>query len=157
MGLGFLHLANNFNIIVKKNDLKKFLMKERKFMIVGTGIDIVKNSRIKNLIEKYGERFLKKIYTGAEISYCQQKLNSAPSFAARFAAKEAVLKALGTGMRKNSWQDIEIVKNELGKPEVNLTAKTKKKAEELEVSSIFLSISHEKEYSIAQIVMEGAK
>ena len=126
-------------------------------MIIGTGIDIVKNSRIKNLIKKYGERFLNKVYTEAEISYCQQKINSAPSFAARFAAKEAVLKALGTGMRKNSWQDIEVLNNELGKPEVNLSAKTKMKAEELVVSSIFLSISHEKEYSIAQIVMEGAK
>ena len=126
-------------------------------MILGTGIDIVKNSRIKNLIEKYGERFLNKVYTEAEISYCQQKINSAPSFAARFAAKEAVLKALGTGMRKNSWQDIEILNNELGKPEVNLSAETEKRAEELEVSAIFLSMSHEKEYSIAQIVMEGAK
>ena len=126
-------------------------------MILGTGIDIVKNSRIKNLIEKYGERFLNKVYTKAEISYCQQKINSAPSFAARFAAKEAVLKALGTGMRKNSWQDIEILNNKLGKPEVNLSEETKKRAEELEVSAIFLSMSHEKEYSIAQIVMEGAK
>ena len=126
-------------------------------MIVGIGIDIVDNRRIENLIKKYGERFLNKVYTKAEISYCQQKKNSAPSFAARFAAKEAVLKALGTGMRKNSWQDIEVLNNELGKPAVNLSAKTKKKAEELKVSSIFISISHEKEYSIAQIVMEGAK
>jgi holo-[acyl-carrier protein] synthase len=124
-------------------------------MILGTGIDIVKISRIKNLIEKYGERFLKKIYTEAEIEYCQQKINSASSFAARFAAKEAVLKALGTGMRNNSWQDIEVLNDDLGKPEVRLSAKTAIQAQELGVRSIFLSISHEKEYSIAQIVMEG--
>jgi len=126
-------------------------------MILGIGIDMVKNNRIKKLIDKYGEHFLKKVYTEAEIEYCQGKNKAAISFAARFAAKEAVLKALGTGMRNNSWQDIEILNNELGKPEVNLFAKTKKKADELEVRSIFLSISHEKEYSIAQIVMEGAK
>lgn len=126
-------------------------------MIIGTGIDIIKNSRIKNLIEKYGERFLKKIYTDAEIEYCQNKKETASSLAARFAAKEAVLKALGTGMRNNSWQEIEILNNKLGKPEVILSEKTKKRAEEIKVKSIFLSISHEKEYSIAQIVMEGVK
>lgn len=126
-------------------------------MILGIGIDMVKNRRIKNLMDKYGEHFLKKVYTEAEIEYCQNKKRAAVSFAARFAAKEAVLKALGTGMRNNSWQEIEILNNDLGKPEVNLSAKTKKKADELEVSSIFITISHEKEYSIAQVVMEGAK
>lgn len=126
-------------------------------MILGTGIDLVKNSRIKNLIEKYEDRFLKKIYTEAEIEYCQQKINSAPSFAARFAAKEAVLKALGTGMRNNRWQDIEILNDNLGKPEVKLSGSTAGRAEELGVSSIFISISHEKDFSIAQVVMEGAE
>ncbi|PUU95420.1 MAG: holo-acyl-carrier protein synthase [Halanaerobium sp.] len=126
-------------------------------MILGTGIDLVKNSRIKDLIEKYEDRFLKKIYTEAEISYCQQKINSAPSFAARFAAKEAVLKALGTGMRNNSWQDIEVLNDRLGKPEVKLSGSTAVRAQELGVSSIFISISHEKDFSIAQVVMEGAE
>ena len=126
-------------------------------MILGIGVDIVKNCRIETLIDKYGKHFLGKVYTEAEIEYCQSKKKAAVSFAARFAAKEAVLKALGTGMRNNSWQDIEILNNNLGKPEVNLSAKTKKKADELKVSSIFLSISHEKEYSIAQVIMEGAK
>ncbi|PTW00524.1 holo-[acyl-carrier-protein] synthase [Halanaerobium saccharolyticum] len=126
-------------------------------MILGTGIDLVKNSRIKDLIEKYEDRFLKKIYTEAEIRYCQQKINSAPPFAARFAAKEAVLKALGTGMRNNSWQDIEVLNDKLGKPEVKLSGSTAVRAQELGVSSIFISISHEKDFSIAQVVMEGAE
>lgn len=126
-------------------------------MIVGTGIDIVKNIRIEKLINKYGERFLKKIYKDNEIKYCQNKKNSAVSFAARFAAKEAVLKALGTGLRNNSWQEIEVVNNKLGKPEVKLSGKTALRAEDLNVESIFLSISHEKEYSIAQIILEGAR
>jgi len=126
-------------------------------MIIGTGVDIVKNKRIERLINKYGEHFLKKVYTEIEIEYCQAKKNSSSSFAARFAAKEAVLKALGTGMRNNSWQEIEIANNKLGKPEVLLFNKTAKKAEELKVTSIFISISHEKDYSIAQIIMEGEK
>jgi holo-[acyl-carrier protein] synthase len=125
-------------------------------MIIGTGIDIVKNRRIERLIEKYGLRFLKKVYLDNEINYCKKKVNSAPSFAARFAAKEAVLKALGTGMRKNSWHDIEIFNNPLGKPEVRLFSKTALRADELGVNNIFLSISHEKEYSVAQIILEGA-
>ncbi|TDO86103.1 holo-[acyl-carrier-protein] synthase [Halanaerobium saccharolyticum] len=125
-------------------------------MIIGTGIDIVKNSRIESLIKKYGLRFLKKIYLDNEIEYCYNKVNATPSFAARFAAKEAVLKALGTGMRKNSWHDIEIFNNQLGKPEVRLFNNTSSRAVELGVNNIFLSISHEKEYSVAQIILEGA-
>ena len=126
-------------------------------MIIGTGVDIVKNKRIERLINKYGEHFLKKVYTEIEIEYCQAKKNSSSSFAARFAAKEAVLKALGTGMRNNSWQEIEIVNNKLGKPEVKLTGNTALRAEKLNVESIFLSISHEKEYSVAQIILEGVR
>jgi holo-[acyl-carrier protein] synthase len=126
-------------------------------MIIGTGIDIVQNKRIENLINKYGNHFLKKIYTETEIEYCHSKKRFVSSFAARFAAKEAVLKALGTGMRNNSWQEIEVVNNELGKPEILLNKKAAKRAEKLKVSSIFISISHEKEYSIAQIIMEGEK
>ncbi len=126
-------------------------------MIIGTGIDIVQNKRIEKLINKYGQHFLEKVYTKMEIEYCQTKKNYVPSFAARFAAKEAILKALGTGMRNNNWQEIEIANNELGKPEVLLFNKTLKRAEELKVTSIFISISHEKDYSIAQIIMEGEK
>ncbi|ADQ15296.1 holo-ACP synthase [Halanaerobium hydrogeniformans] len=125
-------------------------------MIIGTGIDIVKNQRIEKLINKYGDRFLNKIYLAAEIEYCGKHSDYAASYAARFAAKEAFLKALGTGLRNNSWQDIEIINNDLGKPEVNLYNKTAEQAENLNVKSIFLSISHEKEFSIAQIILEGA-
>ncbi|MEC9489327.1 MAG: holo-ACP synthase [Halanaerobiales bacterium] len=108
------------------------------------------------MIEKYGTRCLKKVYLDNEIEYCKSKVNFTPSFAARFAAKEAVLKALGTGMRKNSWHDIEIFNNQLGKPEVRLFNNTFSRAEKLGVNNIFLSISHEKEYSVAQIILEGA-
>lgn len=125
-------------------------------MIIGTGIDIVKNQRIERLIKKYGERFLQKIYLASEIQYCSKQANYAASYAARFAAKEALLKALGTGMRNNSWQDIEILNNDLGKPEVKLYNKTAEQAAEMNVEKIFLTISHEKDFSIAQIILEGA-
>lgn len=126
-------------------------------MILGTGIDLVKNQRIEELIAKYKDRFLNKVYTENEIDYCQQKAKPAVSFAARFAAKEALLKALGTGLRNNSWQDIEVKNDKLGKPELKLSGKTKAKADKMQVKSIFLSISHEKVYSIAQVVLEGEK
>ena len=125
-------------------------------MIIGTGIDIVKNQRIERLINKYGKRFLNKIYLASEIKYCSKQANFAASYAARFAAKESVLKALGTGMRNNSWQDIEIINTKLGKPEVKLYNKTAEQASKLNVKTIFLSISHEKDFSIAQIILEGA-
>lgn len=126
------------------------------FMIIGTGVDIVKNQRIADLIDKYGENFLKRIYREKEINYCSSRAQATASFAARYAAKEALFKALGTGMRKNSWQDIEVVNNELGKPEIKLFGKTADYAAQLEVENIFLSMSHEKDYSIAQIILEGA-
>lgn len=126
-------------------------------MILGNGIDLVKNQRIAALIDKYGDHFLNKIYTENEIKYCRNKSAAAVSFAARFAAKEALLKALGTGMRKNSWKDIEVINNELGKPEIILSGKTEVLAESKNVKSIFLSMSHEKKYSIAQIILEGEK
>lgn len=124
-------------------------------MIIGNGIDIVKNDRIGKLVKKYEDNFLNKIYTKAEIEYCKRKKNEISSLAARFAAKEALLKALGTGMRNNSWQDIEILNDDLGKPQVKLYGKTKIQADNKKVHSIFLSISHEKEYSVAQVILEG--
>ncbi|SFL95463.1 holo-ACP synthase [Halanaerobium salsuginis] len=124
-------------------------------MIVGTGIDIIKNSRIEQIKTKYENRFLQKIYTENELEYCLAKTDYINSLAARFAAKEAVFKALGTGLRNNSWQEVEIINDQLGKPTVKLTGKTADYAASLEVEKIFLSISHEKNYSIAQIILEG--
>lgn len=126
-------------------------------MILGIGIDLVKNERIKELIIKYKEHFLNKVYTESEIEYCQKKAEPAVSFAARFAAKEALLKALGTGLRNSSWQDIKVENDNLGKPVLKLTGSTKSKSEKIGVKSIFLSISHEKDYSVAQVVLEGEK
>ena len=124
-------------------------------MIVGIGIDIIKNSRIESLINKYGDNFLTRIYLESEINYCSSKADNTASYAARFAAKEALFKALGTGKRKHSWKDIEITNNRLGKPEVKLYGSTYEDAEAKQVKNIFLSISHETDYTVAQIILEG--
>ena len=95
-------------------------------MVIGIGIDIIEIDRIKSSIETYGDKFLSKIYTPVEIDYCNSKANKFQHFAARFAAKEAVYKALATGWQKDMyWQDIEIINQPMGMPEANLKGKLK--------------------------------
>ncbi|MGM0601869.1 MAG: holo-ACP synthase [Bacillota bacterium] len=124
-------------------------------MIIGTGVDIVENQRIERLIKKYGDRFIEKIFLNEEIAYCRGKSKNTGCFAARYAAKEAALKALGTGLRNNSWHDIRIIHSSLGRPEMILKGNAGKLAAEKNVKNIFVSISHEKNYSIAQVILEG--
>jgi holo-[acyl-carrier protein] synthase len=96
-------------------------------MVIGIGIDIIEIDRIKNSIENYGNKFLSKIYTPIEIHYCNSKANKFQHYAARFAAKEAVYKALATGWQKDlHWQDIEIINQPTGMPIANLKGKLKK-------------------------------
>src|SRR5688572_5710424 len=93
-------------------------------MILGMGIDIAEASRIQETLERHGERFLQRVFTPAEIAYCRRHRNSAERFAARFAAKEAAMKALGTGWRRGiSWQDFEISNQASGKPCLQLSGK----------------------------------
>jgi holo-[acyl-carrier protein] synthase len=124
-------------------------------MIKGTGIDITSVIRIKRIIERWGDRFLNKVFTEEERIYCLNKAIPAQHFAARFAAKEAAFKMLGTGLRDNSWNDVTIYKNSLGKPEVNLQGKAARKAEKLGIEKIYISLSHEKNYAVAQVIAEG--
>jgi len=122
--------------------------------IKGIGVDIIEIDRFKKIIEKYGDRFLTRIFTEKEIKYCRQKFDlGAASFSARFAAKEAMLKAIGTGLRDGlNWKDMEIVNDELGKPFFNLSGKT---AKVLENQKIFLSLSHSINNSTAFVIIEG--
>ena len=124
-------------------------------MIVGTGIDIVEIKRIKNILNKWGDRFLKRIYTEKEKKYCEKKKNMYIHLAARFAAKEALVKMLGTGMKQIKWTEIEITNNRKGKPEINLYGKALLIAKQQEISIIHISISHEKEYAVAQVIGES--
>ncbi len=122
-------------------------------MIIGIGTDIVEIERIKKSVEKYGEKFLNKIFTQAELAYSLPKKNKFQHLAARFAAKEAVVKALADCCNDGfNWKDIEIINSENGKPEVRLFGKF---AEYIsDGKSIKISLSHEKNYAIAFAVLE---
>jgi holo-[acyl-carrier protein] synthase len=114
-----------------------------------TGVDIIEISRVRRVVERYGQRFLERVYTLGEIGYCQGR---APNLAARFAAKEATMKALGTGVRGVGWKDIEVVRLESGAPSVKLHGRAKVRAERLGVQEISLSLSHSQEYAVAFVV-----
>jgi len=119
------------------------------------GIDLVMVKRIAEALERWGERFQSKVFTAAEIRYCLQKRNSAPSFAARFAAKEAFVKALGVGMRRGiHWKDVEVQRGPMGKPVLKITGRAQEKCQKESIEGIFLSITHDDEYSSAMVVLE---
>jgi holo-[acyl-carrier protein] synthase len=123
-------------------------------MLTGVGVDIIEVSRINLAIRRWGDRFLKRVFTTAERDYCMRKALPEQSLAARFAAKEAVLKAMGTGLSSGiGWTEVEIVNRESGRPEVRLGKKT---LERIGSKRILISISHTKEFAIASaILLEG--
>ncbi|MDP8262303.1 MAG: holo-ACP synthase [Candidatus Ancaeobacter aquaticus] len=125
-------------------------------MIVGIGIDIIENERIQNVIERHGEQFYKRIFTEHEIEYCKnQKKNALLHFAGRFTAKEAALKALGTGLTDGiCWTDIEIENHLSGKPVLSFSGKAKEVYDKLGGHTVFVSISHSKGYSTSQVIIE---
>jgi len=126
-------------------------------MIFGIGTDIIDISRIRKAIEA-NPRFVDKIFTAKEIAYCSQRAMPYQSYAVRFAAKEAVMKAIGTGWDGViNWQDIEIVLNDKGKPSVCLYGASKQFTEAQGITGIHISLSHEKEFAIAYAVLEIGK
>ncbi len=124
-------------------------------MIFGTGTDIIEIKRIENSIART-KAFVNKIFTEREQAYCKaKKAGIFQSYAARYAAKEAVFKALGTGYRYGmAFKDIEVINNELGKPEVVVHGKVKDFVQEYKVTRIHLSLSHVKEMALAFVVLE---
>ena len=124
-------------------------------MILGTGIDIIEVSRIKESYEKFGERFLTRILHPAEIAYCVAHKNPAPFLAARFAAKEAISKAFGTGIGAQlGWQDMEVRKKESGEPYVVLHDKGANLLRERGAQNIHLTISHTVQHAVAMAILE---
>lgn len=124
-------------------------------MLVGTGIDAIEIDRIARSIERYGERFLQRIFTPAEISYCRRKKNSAESFAARFAAKEAGAKALGTGIQQGvTWTEIEVRRNPGQRPTLHFSGRALQRAEKLGVRHVSLSLTHTEELAFASVQLE---
>jgi holo-[acyl-carrier protein] synthase len=125
-------------------------------MIVGTGIDIAEVPRIRHSIERYGQRFLERIFTDGEIRYCDSKANRMERYAARFAAKEAAMKALGTGWNHGvRWRDCEVVRLPGGRPSMKFYGKAGEFAAKLGAKNVALSISHTQEQAIAQVILES--
>ena len=121
--------------------------------ILAHGIDLVDFPRIEEMIQRHGERFINRVYTAAEQAYADKNMNRVEKYAGRFAAKEAVLKLIGTGWRgKIAWTDIEVINNSSGQPQVALDGEVKKIADKLGISQISISITHTANFAIASAV-----
>lgn len=113
------------------------------------GVDIIEIERIQQALEKFGPRFLTRVYTKLEVAFCRGR---ASELAARFAAKEAVMKALGTGARGVAWREIEVLPNHRGKPLVYLHGRAQARAERIGLAELDISMSHSREYAVAFVV-----
>lgn len=124
-------------------------------VIVGTGIDLAEVDRIQAAIERYGPRFVERIFTPGEIAYVERKANRFERYAARFAAKEAGMKAIGTGWRRGiRWHDFEVANLPGGRPTLNLHGKAAEFAARLGVKRIALSLTHTAQYGMAIVILE---
>jgi holo-[acyl-carrier protein] synthase len=124
-------------------------------MIYGIGFDLVKVSRMEGALKRWGERFQKKVFTPGEVRYCLRKRNPSPNFAARFAAKEAFVKALGIGIRRGvHWRDVEVIRGPLGKPVLETHGRAAEICLKQGIEGLFLSLTHDGEYSGAMVVLE---
>ena len=124
--------------------------------IIGTGVDIVETARIRDSLDRFGERFLNRCFWPGEVTYCNGMKFPALHFAARFAAKEAISKAFGTGIgHQLGWKDMEIRKRDSGEPYVALHGKGEELARTRGVTEVFVSLSHCKDYAAAQAVIVG--
>ncbi|HWG20678.1 MAG TPA: holo-ACP synthase [Terracidiphilus sp.] len=127
-------------------------------MIVGSGIDLVEIARIQHSMNRYGARFLDRVYTPAEQAYCLRKRNAAESFAARFAAKEAAAKALGTGISQGvSWLEIEVVREPAGRPSLRFLGRAAQRAEHLGARHAALSLTHTSQLAMASVLLEDGR
>lgn len=122
--------------------------------VIGLGVDILEVKRIKKIFNKRKNSFIKRIYTEEEINYCESKKRSIESFAVRFSAKEAFIKAIESEYNI-TYKEIEVVKKESKKPAIILSGKALQAAEEKNVTEILVSLSHEKNYVIANIILKG--
>ena len=123
-------------------------------MALIVGVDIIEIPRVERVYARYGKRFLRRIYTEREIAYCRGR---APQLASRFAAKEAAMKALGTGVRGIRWRDVEVVRGRGQAPRIELHGTARARADRLGMSDLALSLSHSKEFAVASVVGESEK
>ena len=125
-------------------------------MILGTGVDLAEVSRIRDAVQRYGRRFIDRIYTPGEIAYVERKANRFERYAGRFAAKEAGMKAIGTGWKRGvRWQDFEVANLPSGRPTLRLHGEAARIAGALGVKSVQLSITHTAELGMAHVILEG--
>jgi holo-[acyl-carrier protein] synthase len=125
-------------------------------MIVGTGIDIAEVPRIAESIKRFGDRFIARIFTEGEIRYCDSKANRIERYAARFAAKEAAMKALGTGWNHGvGWRDVEVGRQPGSRPTIIFHRKAAEFAKKLGASHVALSLTHTKDFAMAQVILEN--
>ena len=125
-------------------------------MVLGVGTDLIETKRIEESIDRYGERFLERVFTVGEIAYCmRKKKNAAESFAARFVAKEAGAKALGTGISRGiTWRELEVRREASGKPTLHLSGRAAELAKAIGVRRVQLSLTHSRELAMAVVVVE---
>jgi holo-[acyl-carrier protein] synthase len=125
-------------------------------MLVGTGIDVIEVPRIARSIERFGDRFLRRVFTDAEIAWCRARAGSAESFAARFAAKEAGAKALGTGIQHGvTWKELEVRRAPGSRPTLHLTGRARAIAGQLGVTHVSLSLTHTAALAVAAVHLEA--
>jgi holo-[acyl-carrier protein] synthase len=125
-------------------------------VIVGLGLDIAEIDRIEAAITRHGAPFLERVYTAREVAYCESHKAKFERYAARFAAKEAAMKALGTGWRHGvRWRDIEVVREPSGKPTLRLEGATRQIADQLGVKNIALTLTHSGNFALAEVIFES--
>ncbi len=125
-------------------------------MIFGTGIDIVSVERIEEAVSRWGNLFLARVFTDREIAWCQRRARPSESFAVFFAAKEAFLKAIGTGLRNGiQWKDIEVEHEASGKPRLSLQRRAKELLEKNRIEKTFVTLSHDCRCAVAHVILEG--
>lgn len=125
-------------------------------MIVGMGVDLAEVSRIRDAIARHGRRFVERIYTPGEIAYVERKANRYERYAGRFAAKEAGMKAIGTGWRRGvRWRDFEVTNLPSGRPTLRLHGEAARIADQIGVKAISLTITHTAELGMAHVILEG--
>jgi len=124
-------------------------------MIYGIGVDIIKIERFKGALERWGNRLCNRVFTPQEVAICKKKAHPEKHLALRFAAKEAFLKAMGKGMFQGiAWHDIEIINDPSGRPHMKVRGEAERLCREKGIKEILVSISHEAEYGVAQVLLE---
>jgi holo-[acyl-carrier protein] synthase len=126
-----------------------------KLMIIGTGVDVVEIARLRNTLERLKDRFIQRVFTPEEQQFCNQHRDPAPHYAARFAAKEAVFKALGTGWAKGvTWQDVEVLRQPREAPTLSLHGEAQRLTQSMGTTRVHLSLSHSEHSAIAMVILE---